>query len=90
MDKQEIFEVMYKHLKHFNDDLTQETLATTKVADILETSLDVVELMIELEDSLGLEQDELEMEKLVPKFEKLNFMELAEEILSYLPPEDES
>lgn len=75
---------MFDYMKTFHPDVTAEDMAKTKVADILDTSIDVVEFIIELEDNLGLEPDELDMKQLAPKFGDYDFTQLAEEILIFI------
>lgn len=84
MDTTQILKVMHNYVKTFHPDMTLEDTAKQKVAVILESSLEVVEFVIELEDHLGLDADELDMKQLAPKFETYNFTQLAEEIQKFL------
>jgi hypothetical protein len=90
LSTEKILGVMHDCVKVFHPDLTLEDMTTSRVADILETSIDVVEFMIELEENLDLEPEELDMQKLVPKFEAYDFAQLADEIDQYIQNRNEN
>lgn len=79
-----ILDIMYQYVNDLSPGITKDQMKDTMVTEILENSIDLVDLMFELEDSLNLDQEELDMKVLVPKIKELNFMNLAEEINQYL------
>jgi acyl carrier protein len=84
MNSAEIFEVMKTYVKRFNPEIDQAELGNQKVSEVLISSFDAVEFTMHLEDELGLEEETIRIEELAPKFEKLSFAELADEITQLL------
>lgn len=64
-----------------NDYEIEGELGPQKVTDVIDSSLDVVELTMDLEEVIGAGDEEVDLEELAPKFAVLSFDELAAEIL---------
>lgn len=86
MQHSTIFEIMRSYVTEANLAKDLQNLETQKVADVLVSSFEVVELTMELEDRLGLGSDVLNIAQLAPKFATLTFRELAVEIAQLLNP----
>ncbi|MCE7988514.1 MAG: hypothetical protein DYG89_45735 [Caldilinea sp. CFX5] len=86
MQHSTIFEIMRSYVTEANLTKDLQNLETQKVADVLVSSFEVVELTMELEDRLGLGSDVLNIAQLAPKFATLTFRELAVEIAQLLNP----
>lgn len=80
MKKDEIMLVMKKYIHNYTQHKEVENIEAIKVADILETSLDVVDFAMQLEDGLGLSEDYLDLKVWAPKFIDITFGELAAEL----------
>jgi len=88
MDSSDILDVMKTYVKRFNPDINLDELENQPVSSVLITSFDAIEFAMHLEDELGLGDEALNIEELAPKFEKLNFSELADEISQFLKDAD--
>ena len=55
-----------------------------KVTDYLQESLEAVELMMILEEELGLDDLEVDLDAIAPKLIQATFGELADELLAFL------
>jgi len=86
MQHSTIFEIMRSYVTEANLAKDLQNLESQKVADVLVSSFEVVELTMELEDRLGLGSDVLNIAQLAPKFATLTFRELAVEIAQLLNP----
>lgn len=64
-----------------NDYEYKEPFAEQLVTDIIDSSMDVVEFTMDVEEELGTEE-ELDLEDMAPKFATLNFGQLAAELES--------
>jgi len=86
MQHSTIFEIMRSYVTEANLAKDLQNLESQKVADVLVSSFEVVELTMELEERLGLGSDVLNIAQLAPKFATLTFRELAVEIAQLLNP----
>lgn len=86
MQHSTIFEIMRSYVTEANLAKDIQNLESQKVADVLVSSFEVVELTMELEDRLGLGSDVLNIAQLAPKFATLTFRELAIEIAQVVNP----
>jgi len=84
MQQSTIFEIMHSYVTAANLAKNLQNLESQKVADVLVSSFEVVELTMELEERLGLDSDVLDVAQLAPKFATLTFQELAVEIAQVL------
>jgi acyl carrier protein len=83
MKYDQIMEAMRVYIKDADLAATVDDLETQKVTDVLASSLDVVEFVMELEERLGLDE-ELDINQLAPKLATLTFQELAKEVEQFL------
>ena len=84
MGEAEILALMKKHVDSLETDQDWGDLSSVSVTDVLTTSLDVMDLVMSLEEDLGL-AEQIDLEALAPKFaQNTTFQELAKEVEKYL------
>ncbi|MDA0748587.1 MAG: hypothetical protein O2954_18875 [bacterium] len=84
MDKGTVLGILENYLKETKPDVDFSNLVQMQVLGVLESSLDVIELLMHLEEKLGLEA-EIELDDLGPEVGRnITFAELAEKVVKYL------
>jgi hypothetical protein len=86
MDEPRILDLMQAYIdRHMRDVALDGPLAQTPVASVFRASIDIVDFIMYMEESLEL-TEEINLERLGPKFaqEQTTFAELAAEIKRYL------
>ena len=80
----DILSLMQKQVVSLKPNEKWDNLADVVVTDVLTTSFDVMEFVMNLEEDLELE-DEIDLETLAPKFaQNMTFEELAKEVELFL------
>lgn len=80
----DILALMQKQVVALKPDESWDNLADVVVTDVLTTSFDVMEFVMNLEDDLELEED-IDLEALAPKFaQNMTFGELVKEVEAFL------
>jgi acyl carrier protein len=83
----DILDLMKKQVALLKPDENWGDVSHVSVAEVLKTSFDVMEFVMNLEEELGLKED-IDLEVLAPKFaQNITFEELAVEVEKYLVAE---
>lgn len=80
MNQQEILALMRQWVAENDIEFETDDLENEPVANVITSSLDLVEFTLDLEESIDLQGDGFDLEALAPKFATLTFFELAGEI----------
>lgn len=84
MNSHTVMQAITAYIVENEPEIDVESIGNVKVVDVLVSSFEVLELVMELEEALGLEEEALEITELAPKFAQLTFDQLADEIAQYL------
>lgn len=80
MNKTEILQFMQDYIVKNTAHKSITDIADYRMTELLTSSLDIVYFAVDLEEVLGFEEDTLNIEEWVAKFEKVTFGELAEQL----------
>ena len=80
MNKTEILQFMQDYIVNNTTHKDIADIADYRMTELLTSSLDIVYFAVDLEEALGFEEDTLNIEEWVDKFEKITFDKLAEQL----------
>ncbi|PKM38523.1 MAG: hypothetical protein CVV06_00010 [Gammaproteobacteria bacterium HGW-Gammaproteobacteria-10] len=80
MNKIEILQFMQDYIVKNTAHKDIADIAEYRMTELLTSSLDIVYFAVDLEEVLGFEEDTLNIEEWVDKFEKITFDKLAEQL----------
>ncbi len=84
MNSHTVLQAMTSYVVENTSETEAGSIANLKVIDVLVSSFEVLEFVMELEENLELDDDILDIAELAPKFAKLTFAQLADEIAQHL------
>ena len=84
MEEARILEVMQEFFKQRGKDLG--SMSGRKVSECLAGSLETVEFLIHVEESLGLKDGAIDINALGPRFADRTFADIAREIRAFVEP----
>ncbi|CCE22866.1 hypothetical protein [Methylotuvimicrobium alcaliphilum] len=80
MNKTEILQFMQDYIVNNTTHKDIADIADYRMTELLTSSLDIVYFAVDLEEVLGFEEDTLNIEEWVDKFETITFDKLAEQL----------
>lgn len=87
MNAERILQAMKKYIEMQRPDIDTQEVAGIEAAQVLTSSVVVIDFVLYLEEELELEEESLDLDRLGPRItEKITFEALAEEILPYIRP----
>ena len=86
MNQEQILQIFKEYAKDLPDVKLDnfDSFAQQPIDQVITNSLDAVEFALDMEEKLGLEEEELNMMTLMRKFATLTFAELAQELAQYI------